>query len=266
MLRIIAMIGDAEASAHVRSAVAGAARLELVRDLNGLVREVRIAPPEVIVLGTRETAFPDVRVAVRQILRRYPATRLIAISALEPSDVRILHQPGHLDLSDIIFIRVETRAMARKHLLEGDAGRHADLHVCNVVCPLAHEWLRPYLVWCATHDSGGRRDVRSMAKVGRIRRETLARRCRAAGVCRPNHLISWLQLLRAVARMQAGLTLDQIARELGLPSGCALANLFVRRSGQTSTQVRERGFADFADDAVRAMFGRWRTRGNSATR
>lgn len=237
-----------------------------MHDLNGLVREVRIEPPEVIVLGTRETAYPEVRVAVRQILRRYPAIRLVAICALEPSDVRTLHQPGHLDLSDIIFIRVETKAMARRYLLTGGAGRPADLHVCSVVCPPAPQWLRPYLVWCATHDGRGRRDVRSMAKLGRVRRETLARRCKVAGVCRPNHLISWMQLLRAAARMQPGLTLEQIARELGLPSGCALANLFVRRSGQTSTQVRERGFTDFADDAVRAMFGRWRTRGNSATR
>jgi hypothetical protein len=43
MIRIIAMIGDAGASARLRSAIAGSARLEFVRDIADLAE--RTAPP-----------------------------------------------------------------------------------------------------------------------------------------------------------------------------------------------------------------------------
>jgi|SRR6185312_1010888 AraC-like DNA-binding protein len=261
MLRILTMVEDAEASAYLRSLIGDAAQLQFVRHSRDLVHHAKRQWPEIIVIGIGEGAKPAVRVAVRQILERSLATRVFVMCRLDPTHMRTLHQARYLDASDIIFVGIDSRAMTRDRLLRIDYGRTADTAVRRLVCTLAPKWLQPYVDWCLTGAGATRLDVRGLARIGNVCRETLARRFKARGICAPNALLAWIVLLRAAARMAVPRTsLGSIARELGLASGASLANLFVRRAEQTATQVRAQGFDRFAERAVGEILGRRQAR------
>ena len=260
MLRILAIVGDAEASAHLRSSVVGAAHLEFVRDARDLVKHAKRGWPDVIVVGSREATEVDVRVTVRQILERWPATRVYLISHLNGPDMRALVRVQYLDLTDVIILGANTAGMTRDMLLKVDEGRTADQIVRRLVCTISPKWLQPYVDWCATHARPARLTVQSLAQVGQMRRETFARKLKARGICSPNELIAWILLLRVVARMSGSRSsLASIARDLGLPSSASLANLFVCWTGKTATHARTQGLDKFAQHAVRRIFGSRRT-------
>ncbi|HKW46053.1 MAG TPA: hypothetical protein VJN70_01355, partial [Gemmatimonadaceae bacterium] len=176
MLRILAIVGDAEASAHLRSSVVGAAHLEFVRDARDLVKHAKRGWPDVIVVGSREATEVDVRVTVRQILERWPATRVYLISHLNGPDMRALVRVQYLDLTDVIILGANTAGMTRDMLLKVDEGRTADQIVRRLVCTISPKWLQPYVDWCATHARPARLTVQSLAQVGQMRRETFARK------------------------------------------------------------------------------------------
>ncbi|MGH7647947.1 MAG: hypothetical protein ACREND_07495 [Gemmatimonadaceae bacterium] len=256
MIRIIAMIGDAGASARLRSAIAGSARLEFVRDVADLAERIKRVPPDVIVLGAREAAMPGVQVIIGGAADRFRAMRVLLACRLDSADMRTWPHLRSLDVSDIVLVFSEPPAMTRERLLSPKPGHVADVHVRRLICSHAPAWIHPYVDWCAQHDGATRPDVRQMAKIGNMRRETLARLFKARGVCRPNHMISWILLLRATARMDLPnhRSLAAIAHELGVASGGALGNLFVRRAHQTPTQACDLGVTRLAERALRDMF------------
>jgi AraC-like DNA-binding protein len=255
MLRILAIVGDAEASAHLRSSVAAASQLQFICDARGLGEQAKHGRPDVIVVGSGEATNLNVRVTVRCILERSPATRVLGISRLD-AGIRPLVQAHSLDLSDVIILRVDTAGMTRDLLFKVDQGRTADLIVRRRVCVAAPKWLQPCIEWYATDPRPTRLTVHALAQVLQMRRETLARKLKACGICSPNELSAWILLLRVVARMpDHGPSLASIARDLGLPSSASLANLFVRWTGETATEARAQGFDHFAKRALRAIFG-----------
>ena len=120
-------------------------------------------------------------------------------------------------------------------------------------CRHAPAWIRPLIEWCAEHDGIARPDVPSLATTCNMRRETLARLCHMRGVCPPNHIISWVLVVRARARMVTPRhTLADIAHGLGLASAGSLANLIQRRTGQTATKVRTLTLDQIAERAPQA--------------
>lgn len=255
MLRILAIVGDAEASAHLRLSVAAASHLQFSCDPRDLAGQAKRGRPDVIVVGSGEATTVNVRVAVRRILERLPATRVFGISRLD-AGIRPLVLAKYLDLSDVILLRVTTVAMTRDLLLKVDHRRTADLIVRRLVCMASPKWLQPCVDRCATHPRPAQLTVQALAHVVQMRRETLARKLKTCGTCSPNELAAWILLVRVVARMSDHRSsLASIARELGLPSSASLANLFVRWTGKTATEAREQGFDGFARHAVRAMFG-----------
>ncbi|HEX6807087.1 MAG TPA: helix-turn-helix domain-containing protein [Gemmatimonadaceae bacterium] len=254
MLRIVAMVGDAESSAHLRAAIGRSAHLLFVRDPDDFIKKTRAEPPDIIVLGTDEAAQPIVRLTVRQAVDRFPMTAVFAICYLVPSDIRVLNQAHYVDAMDVLFVRVESTEATRDRLLRAERQQCADMLVRRTVCQIAPNWLRPLIEWCLTHDCSYRPGVRSLSKAMGMRRETLARLCRARGVCTPLQLISWMTLLRAAARLtMPRASLPAIAHELGFPSAASLTRLFVRCARTTPTQVREKGFDAFAVRALGAM-------------
>lgn len=256
MLRIIAMIGDAQASTHVRAALDGHAALAHVRDVAELVRAIEQAAPDIVVLGIRDASEPAVCLTVRETIERFPATRAVVACRLGADDMRTVTSLRHLDISELVLVHSDSPTMTRRRLLAPMPGPLADMHVRRLVCKRAPLWIRPLVDWCAGHNGIERPDVRSLARIGNMRRETLARLCKARGICPPNHLISWILVLRATARMDLSrCSLAVVARELGLASAGCLANLFVRRARQTPSQIRQLGFANLAERAVLEMFG-----------
>lgn len=254
MLRIIAMVGDAESSTHLRAAVDRSAHLLFVRDTDEFIKRARAQPPDIIVVGAGEAAQLVVRLTMRQAVERFPTTAVFAICHLVPSDMRILHQAHYLDAVDLLFVRVETTDMTRDRLLRVEPRQRADMLVRRIVCPIAPDWLEPHIEWCLTHDGSGRPGVSSLSRSMRMRRETLARLCKARGVCTPLQLISWMTLLRAAARLTMPRpSFPAIAHELGFPSGASLTRLFARCARTTPTHVRETGFDSFAERALRSM-------------
>ena len=254
MLRIIAMVGDAESSTHLRAAVGHSAHLLFVRDTDDFIKRTKAEPPDIIVVGAGEAAHLVVRLTVRQAVDRFPTTALFAICHLVPSDMRVLHQAHYLDAVDLLFVRVETAEATRDRLLRVEPRQRADMLVRRTVCQIAPDWLRPHIEWCLTHDGSGRPGVWSLSRTVGKRRETLARLCKARGVCTPLQLISWMTLLRAAARLtMPRSSLPAIAHELGFPSGASLTRLFARCARTTPTHVREQGFDSFAERALRAM-------------
>lgn len=273
MIRIIAMIGDADASARLRSAIAGSARLQFARDVADLAERIEHAPPDVIVLGAREAATPGVQVIIGDAAARSRAMRVLLACRLDSADMRTWPRLRSLDVSDVVLVFSEPAAMTRERLLSPKPGHDADVHVRRLICSQAPAWIHPYVDWCVQHDGTTRPDVRQMAKIGNMQRETLARLFKARGVCPPNHMISWILLLRATARMddapvampslaecpngrrlRSHRSLAAIAHELGVASGGALGNLFVRRAHQTPTQARDLGVTQLAERALRDMF------------
>lgn len=260
MLRIIAMVGDAESSAHLRAAIGRSAHLLFVRDADDFIKKASAEPPDIIVVGTGEAAQPIVRLTVRQAVDRFPTTAVFAICYLVPSDIRVLHQAHYVDAMDLLFVRVESAQATRDRLLRAERQQCADMLVRRTVCQIAPNWLNPLIEWCLTHDGSDRPDVRSLSNGMGMRRETLARLCKARGVCTPLQLISWMTLLRAAARLtMPGSSLPAIAHELGFPSAASLTRLFVRCARTTPTQVRDKRFDAFAVRALRAMLTPGRT-------
>jgi len=256
MLLILAMIGDAQASSHVRTALTGYADLVFARDRGELVRALHQQEPDLIVLGIREAADATVSLTVQETIGRFPATRLVLSCRVDGADMRALASLRHLDLSDLVLVQSESISMTRRRLIAPSFAHVADMQVRRLVSHRAPAWIRPFVDWCAGHNGPTRPDVRSLASVGNMRRETFARLCKARGICPPNHLISWILVLRATARMElARCSLAVIARDLGLGSPGSLANLFVRRTKQRPSQIRRLGVAKLAERAVVEMFG-----------
>lgn len=256
MLRIIAMVGDAEASAHIQAAVDNAAHLQFVRDPKMLAEQVDRDSPDVVVLGVREAGSPGAALVVRDAIGSRPATRILLVCHLDRPDVSALAQVRHLDIWDVILPRNDSAPMTRRLLLAAKPGHVADMRVRRLVCPRAPAWAQAFVEWCVDHDGLVRPDVRALAKVVHMRRETLARLFKARGACPPNHLISWMLVLRARARLDLSrVSLAAVAHELGLASGGSLANLIVRRTRQTPTQIRRQSLLIVADRAAREMFG-----------
>ena len=256
MLRVIAMVGDAEASAHLREAVGDIAQLQFVRELWALTQRVGRELPDIIVLGVKEAELPGVGVVVRDAIARQLGVRLFLVCHRDSPNVHALARVQHLDYVDVILPRDDSPAQTRHALLATDPARVADICVRRLVCSSAPEWALCFVHWCVDHDGTVRPNVRALAAAALVRPETLVRRFTALGVCLPNHLISWVLLLRAKARLDRSRTsLEAVAHDLGLASGGSLANLIRRRTGLTPSEFRGRKLEDIAARAVREMFG-----------
>jgi AraC-like DNA-binding protein len=256
MLGVVAMVGDAKALVHLQEALAGHADLSCVYDAAELARCIARRAPDIIVLDMKAAAQPIVRLTTCQAIERFPATRLMVAYRLNTVDRHALAHLRRLEVWDLIPIESDSPIVTRRRLLVLAHGELADMLVRRMVCKHAPAWIRPFVEWCAEHDGVARPDVGSLCKIGNMRRETLARLCKARGVCPPNHIVSWMLVLRATARMcGSGLSLAAIASELGLASAGALANLFKRRTGQPPTEIRSLGLKSIAERAVREMFG-----------
>jgi len=70
MLRILAMVGDAQASSHVRTALDGYADLVFARHRAELAHALDHDEPDIIVLGIREAADATIRLTVRETIER----------------------------------------------------------------------------------------------------------------------------------------------------------------------------------------------------
>jgi AraC-like DNA-binding protein len=255
MLGIVAMVGDAKALSHLQDALERYAALTCVHNATELATQLACSAPDIIALDMKNASQPTVRLTVRQTIERFPATRVVLACRIDAADMRALARV-RLEVWELVLVHFESPAMTRSCLLSAANGRMADMMVGRMVRQHSPEWIHPFVEWCAEHDGIARPDVRSLAKNGNMRRETLSRLCKARGVCPPNQILSWMIVLRATARMcGSGLNLAAIARELGLASGGSLSNLFVRRTGQTPTQIRTLGLECVADRAVREMFG-----------
>lgn len=256
MLRIIAMVGDAEASAHLREAVEAVVRLQFVRDARALSRCNSREVPDILVLGVKEAELPGVGAVVRDTIVRQPGIRVFLVCDRNSANVRALMRLQHLGCAGVIIPREDSPAQTRCTLLAAHPACTADTCVRRLVCSKAPEWIVRFVHWCVDHDGAVRPTVRALAAAAQVRPETLVRRFTAHGVCLPNHLIAWVLLLRAKARLdRPGTSLEAVALELGLASGGSLANLIRRRTGLTPSEFRAQKLEDIAASAVREMFG-----------
>jgi len=263
MYRIIAMVGDAEASAHLQSAVGKGSRLVFVRSANDLLRHTRHQPADAIVLDIEHGRSAAVQVAVRELLARFSGIRVYAICTFEPRHVHTLVRNHYFWVNDVIFLRTESPTMTRSLLLQPSGRASADLEVRRLISPWAPVWMQPYVDWSLTHDGTRRPDVASLAKVGNVRRETLARKWKSLGVCPPHQFISWMVVLRATARMtECSMSLSAAAFDLGLSSGWALANQFARRTHLAPSDALREGIVKLADNAVSEIFHSHRVLGD----
>jgi len=121
MLRILAMIGDAQASSHVRTALTGYADLVFARDRGELVRALHQQEPDLIVLGIREAADATVSLTVQETIERFPATRLVLSCRVDGADMRALASSRHLDLYLAIGQRTRTTSWNLTGAVNGDA-------------------------------------------------------------------------------------------------------------------------------------------------
>jgi AraC-like DNA-binding protein len=257
MLSIVAMIGDAKALSHLHDALDGYANVTCVRDAAELATRATYAASDIVVLGIKDATQPPVRLTVREAIERRPATRLFVACRADAADMRTLARLRYLDVWDVVLPYCDSPPMTRRRLLDAAPGRLADMEVRRIMCRHAPAWIRPLIEWCAEHDGIARPDVPSLATTCNMRRETLARLCHMRGVCPPNHIISWVLVVRARARMVTPRhTLADIAHDLGLASAGSLANLIQRRTGQTATKVRTLTLDQIAERAAQAMFGR----------
>lgn len=256
MLRIIAMVGDAEASAHLREAVEEVAHLQFVCDIRALSQCDGRELPDVLVLGVKEAELPSVGAVMRDATVCKPSMRFFLVCRRDGPNLQALMRVQHLGSAGIILPCEESPAQTRRALLAGTSAEDADRSVRRLLCSRAPDRAMHYLHWCVSHDGAVRPSVRALAAAAQVRPETLVRRFTALGLCLPNHLIAWVLLLRARARLdRPQASFEAVAHELGLGSGGSLANLIKRRTGLTRSEFRARKLEDIAASAVREMFG-----------
>lgn len=212
--------------------------------------------PDVLVLGVKEAELRRVSAVVRDATVCKPSIRVFVVCHRDGPDLQALMRVQHLGSAGVIIPREESPAQTRRALLAGTSAEDADRSVRRLVCPRAPEAVMRYFHWCVSHDGAVRPSVRALAAAARVRPETLVRRFTALGLCLPNHLIAWVLLLRAKARLdRTPASFEAVAHELGLGSGGSLANLIKRRTGLTRSEFRARTLEDIAAIAVREMFG-----------
>ncbi len=256
MLRIIAMVGDTEASAHLREAVENAARLQFVCDVQALSQCGGRELPDVLVLGVKEAERPGVEAVVRNVTVCKPSIRLFLVCHRDGPTLQALMRVQHLGSAGVILPRENSPAQTCRALLSATSAEDADRSVRRLVCSQAPERAMRYLHWCVSHDCAVRPSVRALAAAAHVRPETLVRRFTALGLCLPNHLIAWALVLRAKARLdRPQASFERVAHELGFGSGGSLANLIKRRTGLTRSEFRARTLEDIAVTAMREMFG-----------
>ncbi len=256
MLRIVAMVGDAEASAHLREAVEEVAHLQFVCDVQALSQCDGRELPDVLVLGVKEAELRGVGAVVRDATVCKPTIRFFLVCHRDGPNLQALMRVQHLGSAGVILPREQSPAQTRRALLAGASAEDADRSVRRLVCSRAPEPVMRYLQWCVSHDGAVRPSVRALAAAAQVRPETLVRRFTALGLCLPNHLIAWVLLLRAKARLERPqASFEAVAHELGLGSGGSLANLIKRRTGLTRSEFRAQKLEDITERAVREMFG-----------
>ena len=250
------MVGDADAFAHLRAAVEDVARLQVVRDVKSLSQHTSRDVPDVLVLGIREAELPGARAVARDTIARRPLLPVFLVSHMDGPEMHALAALQYLRYLDIILPRHDSPARTRRTLLAGNRARIGEMCLRRLVCSSAPKCVLHLVEWCLDHDGAVRPTVRALAALEGVRPETLVRRFAALGVCLPNHLISWVILLRAkvwLDRPEA--SLENAAHAFGLASGGSLANLIRRRTALTPSEFRKRTLEDMAADGVREMFG-----------
>ncbi len=256
MLRIIAMVGDAEASAHLREAVSDVARLQVVRDVNSFSQHIRGDLPDVLVLGIKEAELHGARAVSREAIARGPRLPVFLVSHMDAAEMHALSGLQYLRYLDIILPHRDSPARTRRTLLAANPAGVADTCLRRLVCSKAPECVLHLVEWVIGHDGAVRPTVRALAAVDRVRPETLVRRFAALGLCLPNHMISWVVVLRAKVWLERPETsLEDAAHAFGLASGGSLANLIRRRTRLTLSEFRRRTIEEIAAHAVREIFG-----------
>jgi len=256
MLRILAMVGDADASAHLWEAVSDVARLQVVREVNSFSQHIGRDLPDVLVLGVKEAELPGARAIAQDAIARRPRLPVFLVMHMDSPETHALAGLQYLRFLDIILPHQDSPAWTRRRLLEVNPACVGDMCLRRLVCSRAPNSVLHLVNWCIGHDGAVRPTVRALAALEGVRPETLVRRFAAFGVCLPNHLISWVIVLRAKVWLDTPETsLEDAAHAFGLASGGALANLIRRRTGLTLSEFRGRTLEEIAAHAVREMFG-----------
>jgi len=256
------MVRDAEASAHLRAAVEDVARLQIVRELQALAQHTGRDLPDILVLGVKETEVPGARAVVWDTIAFRPRLPVFLVCHMDSPEVHALAQLQNLRYLDVILLRQDSPARTRRTLLAANPAYVDDTCLRRLVCSRAPEGVLHLVDWCMGHDGAARPTVRALAAADGVRPETLVRRFTALGVYLPNHLISWVLVLRAKVRLgRPDTSLEVAAHELGLASGGSLANLIRRRTGLTPSEFRKRSLKAIAAQAVPEMFAAHAERG-----
>jgi AraC-like DNA-binding protein len=241
-LFIAALIPGQVERAQFAAAVTHDHRVEFCADGAALIAVVTTRAVDVVVTTPRDQHGLSVAPTLRLLSDQHPSLPLVLYLSLNSGDV---HDAVALaaDLQTrMVIVREHDDMVGAIAAAGAGVGVFAGVNaIVSTVERLAPPPVRAALVYAARHGHRALR-VPVIATHAGISARRLAERLRELGMPPAVHLLQWIRVLHAAARLQLpGGTVEQVASQLGFSSSSTLKHLMKRVTGVTATELRARG-------------------------
>lgn len=244
-LLLVTCVADAHVCAHMREALRGRGTVRVVRTLDEVSAILRTSPVnvDVVVVPSRDVALREAVGFVREVVRSFPNTALVAYCSPAPEhslDIRNLALAG----IHHFYFAGERSPVALRSLLNAARRECAADGVMSVLRSALTDETAPIAEACVVRPSQIRAVADLVSALG-LHRKTLYHRCRKAGFTGPAELMAWSRLaLAAQLLAHSGRTIESVADELEFASVTSLRNMMKRYTGQRASDVRYNGGAN----------------------
>lgn len=247
-LRVVtALLRDESRIARARRAGRGFADLVVCASWGELVEQCRDRPLGVLLIDlwcvtgvSAEAAFDE----VRELRRRHPALAAVIYADGSPARARDLFDAGRLGLEGLVVAGIGDDAKGLRRAID-DAEATGVARLLRPALGGISARVRDATMLCVVR-AYRPIEPRELAGTIGIGRRRLAHLLAADGFPTTRRLIAWGRLIMAARLLEdPSRSANQVARNLGYPSGTALRNACHRYLGAAPQEIRERGGAAF---------------------
>jgi AraC-like DNA-binding protein len=250
---VVVMLCDADLrfQARVLDAVRGRGRIRTVASLTMLLDALSGEPADVVIVPPRDTSGRDSVPFVREIIRQYPQTAIIAYVRPRLEDSAEIRNLAMAGVHQYVFAG-DDNGLALFSALESARRECAAEMVMQRLASVLPERIHPIAETCLLRPAEIR-CVDDLVAASRLHRKTLYNQCRRAGLSGPAELLGWCRLaVAAFILSHSGKTIEVVSDELEFASPTALRNMMKRYTGRRANEVRVAGGLECLATALEA--------------
>ena len=207
-----------------------------------IIQHITNGRVDAVIVGLHNERGESLAPAAQSIRRRFPFVTVLFYLSLVGADVReALTLASTISPSAVIIRGIDDLPITIMQAVLSAREAGATSQILALFERKSTPGLTDTLSFMARH-SARALHVADVAHYAGVSRRTLFNRFRRAGLPTVARCIHWLRILHAAARLDApGVTVEQVADQLGFPSSSTLRHLLKRLTGMTASAIRQAG-------------------------